>query len=115
VIRPRMAALLSLVLVVGSLTVGPAAHAASSRVVLAQDTDQGDTSTQGDESGGGEGSGSPEAESGGSGETEGGAAEAGPPWTYQMAKISAILLVLILLITGIQYYRMVVRRQRGLA
>jgi hypothetical protein len=39
--------------------------------------------------------------------------EAGPPWTYQMARISLLLLALMLLGMGAVYYRLVVRRQRG--
>ena len=41
--------------------------------------------------------------------------EAGPPWTYQMARIMLILLALLLLAVGATYYRLVIRRQRGLA
>ena len=43
----------------------------------------------------------------------GGAAETGPPWTYQMAKITLVLLVLLGLAIGAIYYRLVVRRRRG--
>lgn len=39
--------------------------------------------------------------------------EAGPLWTYQMARISLALLFLALLGAGWWYYRLVVRRQRG--
>jgi hypothetical protein len=39
--------------------------------------------------------------------------EAGPPWTYQMARISFLLLALLLLSMGAIYYRLVVKRQRG--
>jgi hypothetical protein len=39
--------------------------------------------------------------------------EAGPPWTYQMARISLLLLALLLLGMGAVYYRLVVKRQRG--
>jgi hypothetical protein len=39
--------------------------------------------------------------------------EAGPPWTYQMARISLALLALLLLGMGAVYYRLVVKRQRG--
>lgn len=41
--------------------------------------------------------------------------EAGPPWTYQMARISLLLLALLLLGMGAIYYRLVVKRQRGQA
>jgi hypothetical protein len=43
----------------------------------------------------------------------GGAAETGPPWTYQMAKVTLVLLVLLGLAIGAIYYRLVVRRRRG--
>jgi hypothetical protein len=46
-------------------------------------------------------------------DSEGGAAETGPPWTYQMAKITLVLLVLLGLAIGAIYYRLVVRRRRG--
>ncbi len=39
--------------------------------------------------------------------------EAGPPWTYQMARMTIGLTVLMLLAIGMAYYRFVVRRQRG--
>jgi hypothetical protein len=39
--------------------------------------------------------------------------EAGPPWTYQMARISLLLLVLLVLGMAAVYYRLVVKRQRG--
>lgn len=39
--------------------------------------------------------------------------EAGPPWTYQMARISLLLVALLFLGMGAVYYRLVVRRQRG--
>jgi hypothetical protein len=37
----------------------------------------------------------------------------GPPWTYQMARISIVLLVLIIAAVGLLYYRLVIARQRG--
>ena len=39
--------------------------------------------------------------------------ETGPPWTYQMARISLGLVALILLAVAATYYRLVIRRQRG--
>jgi hypothetical protein len=39
--------------------------------------------------------------------------EAGPPWTYQMARMTIGLTALMLLAIGMAYYRFVVRRQRG--
>ena len=37
----------------------------------------------------------------------------GPPWTYQMARISIVLLLLIIAAVGLLYYRLVIARQRG--
>jgi hypothetical protein len=37
----------------------------------------------------------------------------GPPWTYQMARISIVLLVVIIAAVALLYYRLVVARQRG--
>ncbi len=42
----------------------------------------------------------------------GGGAEQGPPWTYQMSKITLGLAVLVLLGLGLLYYRLVIVRQR---
>jgi hypothetical protein len=47
------------------------------------------------------------------GETEG-ASETGPPWTYQMAWLGVLLLIVMVAGVGLAYYRFVVRRQRGL-
>lgn len=46
-------------------------------------------------------------------DSEGGAVETGPPWTYQMAKITLVMLLLLGLAIGAIYYRLVVRRRRG--
>jgi hypothetical protein len=45
--------------------------------------------------------------------SEGGAVETGPPWTYQMAKITLVMLLFLGLAIGGIYYRLVVRRRRG--
>lgn len=49
------------------------------------------------------------------GQSEGGTSEveAGPLWTFQMARISLAFFFLALLGAGWWYYRFVVRRQRG--
>jgi hypothetical protein len=47
------------------------------------------------------------------GQEEGGGTETGPPWTYQMARITLVLLVLLAVAIGLLYYRLVVRRRRG--
>ncbi|HZJ49909.1 MAG TPA: hypothetical protein VFF07_03415 [Actinomycetota bacterium] len=44
---------------------------------------------------------------------EGEVVETGPPWTYQMAKITLVMLLLLGLSIGAIYYRLVVRRRRG--
>jgi uncharacterized phage infection (PIP) family protein YhgE len=38
---------------------------------------------------------------------------AGPVWTYQMSKITILLLVLMVLAMGGLYYKLVVKRRRG--
>jgi hypothetical protein len=108
------------VLIAGAALV-PAAQAAD--LVLAQESgEDSDGNVSGEETEGGEestgsqedeGAGEEAAETGAGGESEGAAEETGPPWTYQMARMSAVLLLLIGLITVIQYYRMVVQRSRG--
>ncbi|MDQ3661685.1 MAG: hypothetical protein M3454_11630 [Actinomycetota bacterium] len=45
--------------------------------------------------------------------SEGGTVETGPPWTYQMAKITLVMLLFLGLAIGGIYYRLVVRRRRG--
>lgn len=98
----------------------PAAHAS---LYLAQDDaeDEGnisdeDSSEQG-ESGDteGEGQSDPAAETGADeGETAEGEAtqEEGPPWTYQMARIGIVLMLLVGGLIGFMYYRMIVQRQK---
>jgi hypothetical protein len=85
--------------------------------ILAQQTSEEDTggeSSTGQDTDEGEGSSGAEAETGANeGQTEGGETEeTGPPWTYQMARISLALLVLMGLATAGLYWRLVVQRQR---
>ena len=62
----------------------------------------------------GEGQSDTEAETGADeGETAEGTAEEGPPWTYQMARLGLILLVLVAGLIGLMYRKMIVLRQRG--
>jgi hypothetical protein len=69
---------------------------------------------QGEQKEGEEGQGDADAETGASEEeTEGGTAETGPPWTYQMAWISIAGLAFLLLACGYLYWRLVVVRRRG--
>jgi hypothetical protein len=82
--------------------------------------DEGEESSQ-EQSGeeaeeGGEGQSDADAETGaGEGEQEDAAAteEEGPPWTYQMAWITLVLLLLLFAAFGRMYYRGVVLRSRG--
>ena len=39
--------------------------------------------------------------------------EAGPPWTYQMARITVVLTLGLGLAIGLMYYRLIVKRRRG--
>ncbi len=120
-LRARLAILLVVALIHAPLVlVGTlAAPARAGDVVLAQEggdpTGQ-EEEAEGQESQGGEGEGqgSAEAETGAGGETEGGAStETGPPWTYQMARLSIILLALLLAGIFLLYHRLIVKRQRG--
>jgi hypothetical protein len=114
--RARLAILLALVTLVTMAT--GVAHARDGVGVWAQ---EGDPTGQEEEAEGqegqgqeGEGQGGAEAETGAGGETEGGeSTEVGPPWTYQMARISVVLLVMLALGIGLIYYRLVAKRQRG--
>jgi hypothetical protein len=47
------------------------------------------------------------------GDEGGGQTETGPPWTYQMARITLVLVAFLGLGLGLLYYRLVVRRRRG--
>jgi hypothetical protein len=109
-----------LVLLVASmLSIAPGAQA--SGLVLAQETDEGgdtvgETDAGGEETTGtqeDEGAGGEAAESGAGGESEGAAAETGPPWTYQMAWMSAVLVLLLGVFMVFKYYRFVIQRSRG--
>ncbi len=62
----------------------------------------------------GAGSSDEEAETGvEEGQEEGTAEETGPPWTYQMARISLALLALLALGMALLYFRLVVSRRKG--
>ena len=96
--RTRLAILIALVAMVGSLALTtPLAHAKPGGTFAQEDGGGGDS-----ESG--------EAEGGG--ESGGAAEETGPPWTYQMARISLALLFLTLLGVGFAYYRFVATRRK---
>lgn len=98
--RTRLAILIALVAMLGSLALTtPVAHAKPG-VAFAQ------------EDGGGGGGDSESGEAEGGGESGGAAEETGPPWTYQMARISLALLFLTLLGVGFAYYRFVATRRK---
>jgi hypothetical protein len=115
--RRRPAVILMLAALFSTLFIAslPSAHA--SGAAFAQE-DASENSDQGDESDAGstdedEGSGSTEAEVGSNeGQTETAEEETGPPWTYQMARMSAALIVLLALTLGFLYWRLVIQRQR---
>ena len=100
--RVRLSALL-LAALAGSITlvvVVPSAHAAMN---LAQTSDDEGEVTETDE----EEAGAP------AGEGEEATEEEGPPWTYQMARIGIVLMLLVGGLIGLMYYRMIVQRQKG--
>ena len=105
--RARLATVMSLLLILFAIPM------ATAPVAFAQDeTEQG----EGGNTGEGEGQSDPEAETGASEEeAEGAATEEGPPWTYQMARIGLGLLLLVGLLMGLLYYRMIASRQREAA
>lgn len=119
--RVRLAASLALLLI-GFLITAPTAVADT--VTFAQEADTGEEGavgeedeTQGGESGNeaeGTGQSDADAETGaGEGEQEAATQEEGPPWTYQMARIGIVMMVLIALALGLLYYRMIASRQRA--
>ncbi len=132
--RSRLVLLTSLVLALGLVAI-PSAGATSFDLAQAEseegteveneggdqsdagtDTDQGSGGGSGDETGPGEegGEGEPAAETGaGEGEQGAAAEEEGPQWTYQMSKITLVMLLLLFVAMGALYYRMIARRQRG--
>ena len=86
--------------------------------VLAQQPNEDTGTTGGDAQDQGEGAGQddPDAETGASEDQaeEGTSAEAtGPPWTYQMARISLALLVLLAIGLGVLYVRLISSRRKG--
>ena len=111
--RHRLIAALVLVLIASFWT--PAADARSMVLAQAEEEEGADQSETGtDTEGGSESGGGAESETG-AGEEEQASTEEeeGPQWTYQMARITLVMLVLLLLAVGALYYRMVARRQRG--
>ena len=119
--RARLAAVLSLLLICSATSLfAIPAHAAT----FAQEADTGEEGavseedeTQQGEGGNeedGAGQSDPDAETGaGAEEQEAATEEEGPPWTYQMARIGLVLIVLAGLALGLLYYRMIASRQRA--
>ena len=105
--RARLAAVLSLLLICFAFQ-ATAVHAKT--ITLAQDTE----SEGGEVTSESEGEGGADAETGASEEESSGEAateEEGPPWTYQMARIGLALMVIVGLLMGLLYYRMIASRQ----
>lgn len=104
--RARTAILLALLFALISAFAVPS-------VAFAQD-DTGAQEQQGETDSEGEGgAGDPEAETGAGGDEEAVAEEEGPPWTYQMARITLVLLLLLFLAMGLLYWRLLASRQRA--
>ncbi len=79
------------------------------------DTGEGADSSEGGDPLGEGGEGEPDAETGAGEDEQAPAAEEeeGPQWTYQMSRITLVMLFLLLAALGALYYRMIARRQRG--
>ena len=111
--RARIATILSLLLI--CLLIPASAASAGGFIPLAQDTET--EGGEGGNTGEGEGQSDADAETGaGSGEQADGeesAEEEGPPWTYQMARIGIVLMLIVGLLMGLLYYRMIASRQRA--
>ena len=108
-----MAKRVSVIVFALGIVLRSAAPALSARhgIVLPQGTDA-EEGEGGQEDQGGEGQSDPEAETDpGAGEEA--EEETGPPWTYQMARMSVGLVILLLAGTGLLYYRLVGSRQRS--
>ena len=112
--RSRTFLALLLVTLVSTAVLAPSiAHAGS--VLAQQEGTENENAEGGDEGGGGQSE--ADAETGaGEEEAEGAATEEeGPPWTYQMAKISILLVLVFLIGMGVLYYRLIGSRQGGAA
>ena len=91
------------------------AIAQADEIHLAQEDGTENENAEGGEESDGEGQSDPEAETGaGEGETEEAVTEEeGPPWTYQMARISIVLILGLIAGMGLLYYRLIASRQKG--
>ena len=90
-LRTALASLLAALVVVGP-AVAPAMAASSSAIVAQDEGEESSTGTSTEQTTG---------------------TEAGPPWTYQMARITVALVLGLGLAIGLMYYRLVVTRRRG--
>ncbi|MDP9226576.1 MAG: hypothetical protein M3P18_22595 [Actinomycetota bacterium] len=105
--RSRLAIVLASVVIVPVATVALGSVArASSGFSLAQSGGQSSKATPGPQSGGSK-------KAGANGAQPSATPTPGPPWTYQMARISVVLLVLMIAGVAGLYYRLVIARQRG--
>jgi hypothetical protein len=107
-----MVALAGALLILATLSLSAPAFAAHSGVVVvAQETGGGEGAQ---EEGGNEGQDDPDAETGADEEqSESATPEEGPPWTYQMARISLLGLAALLLACAYLYWRLVLSRRKG--
>lgn len=112
--RARLAILPVLLVAVAALLPAPLANATSGHHLYLSQAEPGDETTEQNNQGG----------KGEDAETEVGAdeesseegsseVETGPLWTYQMARMSFALILVLLLGAGFWYYRLVVKRGRG--
>lgn len=95
-----------------------ALHIATATTVSAANLAQEEEAETGDQGGGEDDitEGEPSEETGaGEGETQETSTETGPPWTYQMAKILLVLVLLMAVGIAFLYYRLVVQRRQGRA
>jgi hypothetical protein len=99
----------------GMATSPAAAGVLGPAVVLAQTGAEEEAEGQeGTNQGPDEGQGGAEAESGAGGQTEEGeSTQSEVPWTFQMARLSVVLLLALAAGIGLLYYRLIVKRQRG--
>ncbi len=115
--RSRATLLMVLALVMGALIAAAPPAGASDDAILAQQPTE-DPAAEGGEGqdAEGEGQSDPDAETGANEEQTEDAATpetTGPPWTYQMARITLALLVVLALGLAYLYYRLVAQRRRG--
>ena len=108
--RVRLAAVISLCLICWFSLPVSVAHAGTVTLSQEAETEEGEAGNEGE----GEGQSDADAETGaGADEQEAAVEEEGPPWTYQMARIGIVLMLIVGLLMGVLYYRMIASRQRS--